>query len=247
MKLRKQKSLKAGRLRRAALALGLASGLASGMLLAVTTPAHAAQGTESGLVLTPSSGPTTTVPTWSTTVGCPSAESSSVILQAANAADTSSVSASAAANSGPPTNYNFAAAFPAAGQTALNVGAAMSTIQGFGGIANGGTQELFVQCASGPGATGTVVNAMNIFVTYSANGSTYSTSSSPPQAGTPLSPGPSRVRSTPARERSTRASSLPPRQPLARELPRAPGAAALPGLLVAIVMGVTEADAPLVT
>jgi hypothetical protein len=66
----------------------------------------------------------------------------------------------------------------------------MAQIKSIGGIANGGTQELFVQCASGLGGTGNIKNDMDIFVTYSADGSTYTTSSAPP-SGAGASPTPS--------------------------------------------------------
>ena len=53
----------------------------------------------------------------------------------------------------------------------------IAVIKRFGEIPNGGTQELFVICASGPGGTGQTVNEMKIYITYSADGSSYTTSS----------------------------------------------------------------------
>ena len=56
--------------------------------------------------------------------------------------------------------------------------ASIAKVQFFGGISNGGTQELFVQCASGPGGTGNTQNDMKIYITYSADGTSYTTSTS---------------------------------------------------------------------
>ncbi len=174
MKLRKLKSPNAGRLRRTALALGLAGGLAGGMLLAAA-PAHAALGTETGLVLTPSSGATSTTPTWSTTVGCPSAESASAVVEFVYTNGTSYASASAVVNAS--STLNLAAPFSGG-----SLAATMANIESLGGFASGGTQELFVQCASAAGGTGTVLNEMNVFVTYT--GTNYATESSPPATST---------------------------------------------------------------
>jgi Bacterial Ig-like domain (group 3) len=174
MKLRKLKSPNGGRLRRTALALGLAGGLVGGMLLAAG-PADAAIGTQPGTVnLVPPTGATSSTPTWATTVGCPSGFQGSAVFEEVHA-DGTFTTISPVVNS---SSQALTGAFTGTLQ------ATIATIQSIGGIANGGTQELFVQCASGTGGTGNVQNFMDIFITYSADGTTYSTSNSAPATST---------------------------------------------------------------
>ena len=171
MKLRKLKSPNGGRLRRTALALGLAGGLVGGMLL-TAGPADAALGTQPGTVnLVPPTGATSSTPTWATTIGCPAGFQGSAIFEEVHSDGVTFTTISPVVNSS---------------TTALNVAfsgtlqATIATIQSIGGIPNGGTQELFVQCASGTGGTGSVTNVMSIFITYSTDGLSYSTTSTPP-------------------------------------------------------------------
>jgi hypothetical protein len=128
----------------------------------------AAFGNNPGAVkLDPASGPTNSKPTWSTTVGCPSGFQGSAVFSEVHADGTTFTTIA-------PVVTGTLNAFHG---TLLTT---MAQIKSIGGIANGGTQELFVQCASGLGGTGNVKNDMNIFVTYSADGSTYSTSTTVP-------------------------------------------------------------------
>ena len=174
-KLRKPKSLKVGPLRRSALALGLAGGLVGGMLLGAA-PASAGVGSMPGaLTLTPASGATTLTPTWATSVGCPSGFQASAVVQAGNTA-LSAIAASVVLNAS--TGANLTVGFGGSLQ------ATMARIETNSGTANGGTVELFVQCASQGGDLGSTTNVMSTFVTYSADGSTYSTSSTAPATGT---------------------------------------------------------------
>jgi hypothetical protein len=174
-KLRKLKSLKAGPLRRSALALGLAGGLVGGMLLGAS-PASAGVGSAPGaLTLTPASGATTTTPTFATTEGCPSGVQASAVVEAVTTGG-SLISVSTVLDSS--TGINLATTFTG------SLSATITRIQGFAGTANGGTFELVVQCASLTGDTGTTQNVMSTFVTISSNGSQYSTSSSGPATST---------------------------------------------------------------
>ena len=175
MQLRKLKSPNAGRLRRAAVAAGLAGGLVGGMLLGAG-PAQAALGTQPGTVnLVPPTGATSSTPTWATTVACPSGFQGSAVFEEVHSDGTTFTTISPVVNS---STTSLAAPFTGTLQ------ATIATIQSIGGIPNGGTQELFVQCASGTGGTGNVQNVMDIFITYSADGTTYSTANAPPATST---------------------------------------------------------------
>lgn len=172
----KLKSLRAGRLARTALMLAVAGATIGGTTLLAAGSAEAAIGTSPGtLVLTPGGStptPTTTSPTWSTTVGCPTGFQSSAVVKEVHADGVTTNSASVFVNS---------ATVPLTGPIpAQPLQATMAGIQSAGGIPNGGTQELFVICYSGNSGTGNAQPFMDVFVTYSADGTTYTTSATPP-------------------------------------------------------------------
>ena len=126
----------------------------------------AAMGTQPGAVgLNPASGPTSSTPTWSTTVACPSGFQGSATFKEVHADGTTTNFISQIVN-------KTAAPFHGALQ------ASIAQIQKMGGIPNGGTQELFVTCYSQYSGTGSARNEMDIYITYSASGSTYTTTSS---------------------------------------------------------------------
>jgi hypothetical protein len=128
----------------------------------------AAFGTNPGAVkLTPASGPTNGTPTWSTTVGCPSGFQGSAVFSEVHSDGTTFTTIA-------PVVTGTIRAFHG---TLLTT---MTQLKSIGGIANGGTQEFFVQCASGLGGTGSTKNDMDLWVTYSSDGSTYTTSNTPP-------------------------------------------------------------------
>jgi hypothetical protein len=138
-----------------------------GTTLIAAGAAQAAIGTQPGHVqLVPASGPTSSTPTWATDEACPTGFQGSAVFEEVHADGT------------------FTTISPAVNGTATaftgTLQASIAVIQSIGGIPNGGTQELFVQCASGAGGTGNISNYMNIFITYSANGSTYTTSATGP-------------------------------------------------------------------
>jgi hypothetical protein len=147
-----------GRLGRTALVLTVAGG----MLFSAAGIAEASVGNNPGAVnLNPTSGATSSKPTWATTVACsPGFQGSAVFREVhADGVTTNTIS---------PVVNGTAAPFSGTLQ------ATMAQIQSAGGIATGGTQELVVVCFSGPSLTGTSDNEMDIFVTYNANG-TYTT------------------------------------------------------------------------
>jgi hypothetical protein len=160
----KPNSARPGRFGRAALLLGAVGATVGGMMLGAGT-AHAIVGKNPGLVqLSPASGPTSSKPTWSTSTACASGFQGSAVLREVHAdlATTNSVS----------TVVNGTAA-PFSG----TLQGTMAQVQFHGGIPNGGTQELVVICFSGPSLTGSSDPEQDIFITYSADGSTYTTSS----------------------------------------------------------------------
>jgi hypothetical protein len=175
MKLRKLKSLKAGRLRRTVLALGLAGGLVGGLLLSAG-PAYAAYGSAPGdLSLSPTSGALTTTAGYATTEGCPTGYQASAVVEGATTTAGSYISVSSVMDAS--AGAVLTAAFTG------TLAAPMATIESLGGFATGGTQELFVQCASETGDTGNTENVMSTFVTYNT-ATTYETEAAPPSTST---------------------------------------------------------------
>jgi hypothetical protein len=162
--------LMARRLGRAAFVLAVAAATVGGMLLGAT-PADAAIGTQPGTVnLVPPTGPTSTTPTWQTTIACPSGFQGSAILQTVTTGGTT---------------FNASAFVNGVGAnpiTGMALQAPMSTIQSVAGFANGNTngQEFFVTCWSGASGTGSSMAYQNIFVYYDATGANYSTSATTP-------------------------------------------------------------------
>ena len=146
------------------------------MLLGACTNEPGAGGNEAAgnaageVQLSPANGATKSTPTWSTSVACPSGYQGSAVFSELHADGTTYTTIAPIVN-----NVNV----PFSG-TLL---ASIARIQSVGGIPDGGTEELFVQCASEQGGTGATLNFMYLFITYSADGSTYSTSTAAP-AGT---------------------------------------------------------------
>ena len=158
----KLKSFAGGRLGRMVVVLGVA-----GLLLgAGAGAAEAAMGTQPGTVdLVPNTGPVNSTPTWATSVSCPSGFQGSATFKEVH-------SDGATTNLIAPIVNGTAAPFTGTLETTI------ANIKAAGGIANGGTQELFVTCYSAQSGTGNSEPYMNIFIQYSADGTTYSTSSS---------------------------------------------------------------------
>ena len=155
---------------------------AGGALLAVyaASAAQASMGTMPGAVtLNPASGATSGRPSWSTSTACPAGFRGSAVFREVHADGTTTNSISQATNT-------VAASFSGTLQ------APISLIKSLGGIPNGGTQELVVICFSGPSLTGTSHPEMSTFITYSANGASYTSSGqASTSASNPSSPSPS--------------------------------------------------------
>ena len=164
---KKPKTWRVGRLGRAALMLGVATATAGTMVLGASA-AHAAVGKNPGtLALNPTTGPTSSTPTWATTQGCASGFQGSAVLRIEEGGG-ATFSMSAAVNAGLSGPFSGTLLDP------------ISTIQSVAGLANGGTDEMVVFCFSGAGLTGTSDPEQSEFLTISADGSTYTTSSSGP-------------------------------------------------------------------
>src|SRR5579859_2034147 len=128
---------------------------------------QAALGTNPGAVaLTPASGATSSMPTWSTTTACPAGFQGSAVFRAVKP-DGSTFSIS---------NVSSFVTAPFHG----TLQGPISEIQSVAGIANGGTEELVVICFSGASLTGTSHPDMSTFITYSANGTSYTSTGVPP-------------------------------------------------------------------
>ncbi|HLK02122.1 MAG TPA: Ig-like domain-containing protein [Streptosporangiaceae bacterium] len=180
------KPLRGRKVGRTAVLLGVAGATLGGMVLGAGV-AHAALN-PGAVNLNPTTGATSSTPTWATTTACATGFQGSAVFREVHSDGTTTNNISAATNS-------VAAPFTGTLQ------ASIAQIQAAGGIPNGGTQELVVVCFSGASATGTADPEMEIFITYSADGSTYSTSAAnngPKSTTTTLnaSPNPAQVGAT---------------------------------------------------
>jgi Bacterial Ig-like domain (group 3) len=171
MERKKPKSPRVGRFGRAAVLLGVATATAGAMVLGAGA-AHAAVGKDPGAVtLSPASGSVNSSPTWSTSQACATGFQGSAVFRIEESNGTT-----------------FSISGTIASVTAPFSGTLLDPISTIAtslppGIPDGGTAELVVYCFSGASLTGTSDPEMSTFLTISADGTTYSTSASPP-AGT---------------------------------------------------------------
>ena len=144
----------------------------SGTVLAIyvaqaASAGPAAVGTSPGTVkLIPASGPVNSTPSWATTIACPAGYQGSALFTEADT-DGSQTSISQVVD-------GTAAPFGA------KLIATVTMLKYLAGTPNGGSDELFMICASGQGATGKTMNVMDTYITYSADGKTYTTSATKP-------------------------------------------------------------------
>ena len=116
--------------------------------------------------LNPASGRVSLTPTWATSAGCPTGHQGSAVLRIVER-DGSTFSLSQATDT---------VTAPFQGTMLDPIG----LIQDVANVPNGGSAELVVMCFSGPSLTGTLQPEMRTFVTFSANGFNYTTSSTAP-------------------------------------------------------------------
>jgi len=173
----KLRSAEPGRPGRPAL-LGLAA--AAVMLLGACSAEPGAGSTSAGstpatVQLNPASGRTNLTPTWATTIACKTGYRGSAILRIIEPnGQTFSLS--------PATNI---VTTPFNGTMLDPIG----LIQNVANVPNGGTAELVVICFSGDSLTGNPDREMHTFITFSANGFNYTTSSTAPAGFTPAPAG----------------------------------------------------------
>jgi hypothetical protein len=157
-------------------------GLIAGAGLLTAAAAQAVTGSGPGqLALHPPSGATSLEPTWSTTTACPAGFQATAVLYALNADGSVGTAAS-------PSVAYVTSAFSGSLLGAIGKIISLGT-----NVTAGGTSEFVVACSTGLGGTGNRTYVQAEWVTLSANGSTYTTSSTPP-----ASPNPASTQPTPA-------------------------------------------------
>jgi hypothetical protein len=140
--------------------------------------AQVAVGTSPGAVaLKPASGAISSTPTWSTTTACPAGFQGSAVFRAVRPNGTTFSISPAVAKVTTPFNGTLQAS--------------LTEIQSVAGVSNGGSEEFVVICFSGDSLTGTSRPDMDTFITYSANGTSYtSAATAPPGLSSSASPSP---------------------------------------------------------
>jgi hypothetical protein len=121
--------------------------------------------------LTPANGRVNLTPKWSTSTACNTGYRGSAVLRIITpSGQTFSLSAA-----------NNIVTAPFSGTMLDPIG----LIQNVANVPNGSTAELVVICFSGPGLTGTEDREMRTYVSFSANGFNYTSSSTAPAGFTP--------------------------------------------------------------
>jgi hypothetical protein len=121
--------------------------------------------------LNPPSGRVSLTPTWATPAGCPAGHQGSAVFRIIQ-----------------PTGYTFSVSGANALVTVPFHGVMLDPIgliQDVAHVPNGSTAELVIVCFSGQSLTGTPQREMHTFVTFSANGFNYTSSSTAPAGFTP--------------------------------------------------------------
>lgn len=154
--------------------LGVAGATVGGLVLG-SGVANASVGTDpGGVALTPGNGATSATPTWATTAGCASGFQGSAVLKIV---ETEASGSTAAVTASVSTAVNgTAAAFGGSLQ------GSWSTFMGIDGLSDGSTYELVVVCFSAQSETGNQSPEMDEWITFSNDGSSYTTSATPPAA-----------------------------------------------------------------
>jgi hypothetical protein len=162
----------AARIRRAAL-LAAGAGMMAGAALATAGLARASASAPGGLIFSPASGTATSVPTWSTTSGCPIGYQGSAEMAEFKADGT------VASRISPVVNSGLTAAFK--GTLDGNVAALLRVTE----IKNGGAVKVAIGCYSLEGGTGKLTWNQTATITLSSAGTSYSTSTSASESPSP--------------------------------------------------------------
>jgi hypothetical protein len=152
------------RLKRSAVLLGMAGAVAAAVVVPDTANAATPIGKDPGhLAFSPATGPVTTTPTWSTDTACASAFSTSAKLAVVE----DSGSTIAASTTIPVVTAPFNG----------NLQASLATIKSAAHMVNGNTYEFVVMCQNASLAQDP---EQSEFMTISADGTSFTTSSTPP-------------------------------------------------------------------
>ena len=135
-----------------------------GAMLSSACSSSTAQSSTGALQMVPASGSTNSTPTWRTTVACPSGFQGSATFKEVHVDGTT-------------TNFIAPIVNGTASPFSGTLQAPIAEIKSFPGIPNGGTQKLYVTCFSEPSGLGNAGTKMVLYITYSTDGSTYTTSS----------------------------------------------------------------------
>lgn len=137
-----------------------------GITLTSACSSSASQGSSqagtAAVQLVPSSGKTSSTPTWKTSAACPQGFQGSATFKEVHADGTST-------NLIAPVVNGTASAFSGMLQ------ASIALIKTVAGVPNGGTQKLFITCYSDQSGTGKTQNDMIMYITYSSDGTSYTT------------------------------------------------------------------------
>jgi len=160
------KPLRGRKVGRTTMLLGVAGATLGALVIGAGT-AHAAVGKNPGAVnLNPTTGATSSTPTWATTVGCASGFQGSAVFREVHADGT--------------TNNISAVTNQVVSPFSGKLEGPLPLIKQLGSIPNGHTQQFVMICFAGPSATGTLDVAMSVYITYSADGTRYTTGATRP-------------------------------------------------------------------
>jgi hypothetical protein len=151
---------------RHAVVLAAAVGMLTGAGLATAGLARASGSAAGGLIFSPASGTATSMPSWSTTSGCPAGYQGSAEMSEFTAGGAVASRISPVVNSGLTTPFK--------GTLDGNVAALLRVT----GIKSGSAVKVAIGCYSLQGGTGKVTWNQTATITLSSSGTSYSTSSS---------------------------------------------------------------------
>ncbi len=138
--------------------------IGAGVLVGGCSSSAAQTTNQAAVTLNPSSGAANSTPTWSTSTACASGFQGSAVFREVH-------------NDGTTTNTISPVVNGTAAPFHGTLQASIARIQAAGGVPKGGTQKLVVICFSGESLTGKSEQQMTTYIKYSADGSTYTTSS----------------------------------------------------------------------
>jgi hypothetical protein len=144
---------------------GSTASSSGGTALGTGSTSGTASDVKPGLTLSPATGLTAKTPGYSSPA-CPSGyQGSGVVREVSRNGSVATFSITSNTVTAPFTGTLYAS---------------LTQLQAFAGIPNGGTQQVTIVCYSGPSEEGKQEPAYNVWLTYSADGKSYTTSSTKP-------------------------------------------------------------------